>query len=159
MVPKGQGLLESAAIIARPTRLGGKQLPRINARLDQGIALQVRGLAVVVTGDPHVPHEHVRKTSLDLLSYAPEIQRGFSDGCCPVLMGVSRLCVQMSETKWFPAGLLRLFLETQRCSGWNEKYHRGIPRRVAPGEPWRNGKQADRKDTENHGSTPVSGRL
>src|SRR5712691_473531 len=57
-------LLESGAIIPRSAGLIFKQMTRIDASGEQGVALQVRGLPVVVTGDPHVPHEHVRETPL-----------------------------------------------------------------------------------------------
>src|SRR5215813_12310438 len=58
----GERLLESGAIIPCPASLIFKQMPRSDASGEQGVALQVRGLPVVVTGDPHVPHEHIRET-------------------------------------------------------------------------------------------------
>ena len=62
-------LLESWAIIPRPAGLICKQLPRIDACGEQGVALQVRGLPVVVTGDAHGAHEHVRQTPLCSFPY------------------------------------------------------------------------------------------
>src|SRR5712691_2898197 len=70
-------LLESGAIIPRSAGLIFKQMTRIDASGEQGVALQVRGLPVVVTGDPHVPHEHVRETPLVSFPSLPAIRHVF----------------------------------------------------------------------------------
>src|SRR5712691_12610354 len=91
-------LLEARALIARPTRLVGTQLPRIHTCVEQRIALQVRRQSVVVTGDPHVAHQHVRKTPLGLLSYTPAIRQGFSYRLWHVLMGCQGSVAGCRET-------------------------------------------------------------
>jgi len=60
-------LLQARPIIPRPAGLIFKQMPGIDTGSEQGVALQVRGLPVVVTRDPHVPHEHIRETPLFVL--------------------------------------------------------------------------------------------
>jgi len=54
---RGERLLETRAIIARSTSLVGTQLPRIDTRLEQRIALQVCGLPLSVTGDSQITNE------------------------------------------------------------------------------------------------------
>src|SRR6266851_5021881 len=76
-VDVGERLLESGAIIPRSAGLLFKQMTRIDASGEQGVALQVRGLPVVVTGDPHVPHEHVRETPLVSFPSLPAIRHVF----------------------------------------------------------------------------------
>jgi hypothetical protein len=63
--------------------------------------LQLCGLPVIVTGNPHIPHEHVRKHPLGLLSDTPEIRQRFSNRFCPVLTGVSRRCGPVSGNTCF----------------------------------------------------------
>ena len=65
----GEGLLEPRAIIPRAAGLVGKQLPGIHTSREQGIALQVGRLTIVLTGDPHIADEHRRKTPHYTLSY------------------------------------------------------------------------------------------
>src|SRR2546426_2305952 len=86
----GECLLEAGAVGPRSAGFARKQLSRIHARLEQGIAWQVRRLPVVVTGDPHGAHPHVRKTPRGSLSYTPEIRQGFSNRLWRVLAGASR---------------------------------------------------------------------
>ena len=74
----GEGLLEPRAIVPRAAGLIGKQLPGIHTSREQGIALQVGCLTIGLTGDPHVTHEHRRKTPPCTLSYTPPIRQRFS---------------------------------------------------------------------------------
>jgi len=83
-------LLESSAIIPRTAGLIFKQMTRIDAGGEQCVALQGRRLPVGVTGDPHVPHEHVRKTPLSSFPSIRAIRQGLSDRFCPGLTGASR---------------------------------------------------------------------
>src|SRR5712691_8308618 len=63
----GERLLESWVIIPRPAGLIFKQLPRIDAGGEQGVALQVRRLPIVVARHPHIAYQHVQKTPLSWL--------------------------------------------------------------------------------------------
>src|SRR6185503_14407228 len=61
-VDRGEGLLEPRAIVSRAAGLVGKQLPGIHTSREQGIALQVGRLTIVLTGNPHIADEHRRET-------------------------------------------------------------------------------------------------
>ena len=71
---RAEKLLESAAIIPGPTGRVGKEMPRINARLEQGIALQSGRLPIRVTRHAHIADQHVRKTPQHRLVDRPDIR-------------------------------------------------------------------------------------
>jgi hypothetical protein len=50
------------AIIARPTGLVFEEMTRLDASLEQRVALQVRRLPIVIPRHTHIAHEHIRKT-------------------------------------------------------------------------------------------------
>src|SRR5712691_5458919 len=87
----GERLLESWVIIPRPAGLIFKQLPRIDAGGEQGVALQVRRLPIVVARHPHIAYQHVQKTPLSWLLNTLTIRQSFSNRFGPVLTGASRL--------------------------------------------------------------------
>jgi len=91
-------LPEPGAIIACPTRLIGKEMARIHPGVEEGIALQIGRLAIIVTRHPHVAHEHVRKTTIFCFSYIYAIRQDSSYRFSRVFQGASRLCSRMSGT-------------------------------------------------------------
>jgi hypothetical protein len=77
---KASGLAQTGPIIAAAARAILEQMSLIDPRREQRIALQVQHLPVTVGRDPHVPNQHVRKTSSSGFPYTAPFRQGLSCG-------------------------------------------------------------------------------
>jgi hypothetical protein len=82
-----------------------EQVPAVNARGQQRVALEIRGLSIRLGRDAHVANQHERKTPKSRFPYDRLCRQGFPYIVSAVPGGVSLAAIALSQNKCFPTGL------------------------------------------------------
>ena len=98
---EGQRLRKAATIVAAAAGAIFEQMPLVNSRCQQGVALQIQDLAVAVGRDTHVSDHHARKSPVDRFPHATPLRQGLSYMFCGRNRGLNPLLGRLSEITCF----------------------------------------------------------